>query len=176
MIFTTTKLSGAFVIEPERFKDKRGFFAPAWTQAAFAAHGIEVPAVECNISYSAQRGTLRGIHYQRPPHAQAKLVRCTAGAIFDVIVDLRPDAPTFKQWYGVELSADSRRLLYVPSWCAHGFQTLVAKTEIVYQVSDVYAPQLAAGVRWNDPAFGIEWPVPKPILLLRDAQYPDFTV
>ncbi len=175
MIFTETKLPGAFLIEPERFTDVRGFFAPAWTQAACAAHGITVPVAECNISYSLKRGTLRGMHFQTAPHAQAKLVRCTMGAIYDVIIDLRPALPTFKQWLGVELSARDRRMFYVPEGCAHGFQTLVDETEIVYQVSDVYAPEHAAGVRWNDPAFRIEWPLGTPILLPRDEQYPDFS-
>ncbi len=175
MIFTETKLPGAFLIAPERFTDARGFFAPAWTQAACAAHGITVPVVECNISYSSKRGTLRGMHFQTAPHAQAKLVRCTRGAIYDAIIDLRADSPTYKQWLGVELTAENRRMLYVPAGYAHGFQTLVDETEVVYQVSDVYAPALATGVRWNDPAFQIAWPVSAPILLPRDEQYPDFS-
>ena len=175
MIFTETKLPGAFLIKPKRHMDVRGFFAPAWTQEAFAKHGIEVPTAACNISYSKRRGTLRGLHFQRPPHEQAKLVLCTKGAIFDVIVDLRRDSPTFKQPYTVKLTAASCQMLYVPVGFAHGFQTLEDETEIVYQVSDVYAPALEAGVRWNDPAFKIKWRVPKPILIRRDAQYPDFT-
>lgn len=175
MIFTETKLPGAVLIEPERFADVRGFFAPAWTQAACAAHGITVPVVECNISYSAKRGTLRGMHFQTAPHAQAKLVRCTRGAIYDAIIDLRADSPTYKQWLGVELTAENRHMLYVPAGYAHGFQTLADETEIVYQVSDVYAPALATGVRWNDPAFQIAWPISAPILLPRDEQYPDFS-
>ncbi len=175
MIFTATKLPGAFVIEPKRFTDERGFFAPAWTQTAFATHGITVPTTECNISVSAKQGTLRGMHYQRPPYAQAKLVRCTAGAIYDVIIDLRPDSPTYKQWFSVELTADNRLMLYVPEDFAHGFLTLRDDTEVVYQVSAAYAPEYAAGVRWNDPAFGVEWPASELILLPRDAQYPDFS-
>ena len=177
MNFIATKLPGAFVIEPERFADERGFLACAWSARAFTEHNLSAPFVECNISYNRRRGTLRGMHFQRAPHAQAKLVRCTRGAIYDVIIDLRPDAPTFKQWLGVELTAENRRMLYVPEAFAHGFQTLTDDTELYYQMSDVYAPECAAGVRWNDPAFGIEWPDndgQARIIIARDEQYPDF--
>jgi len=177
MEFTETKIKKAFIIEPRRFEDERGFLAPAWRQRDFAARGIEVQFVEANISFSRKCGTLRGMHYQSPPHAQAKLVRCTAGAIYDVIIDLRRESPTFRQWIGVELTADNRRLLYVPEGCAHGFQTLEDDTEVFYQMSDVYAPEYAGGARWNDPAFGIEWPpTGERVIVARDQEYPDFTL
>ncbi len=176
MIFTETKLRGVFLIEPRRFEDDRGFFAPSFSAKEFAARGMVSVFVENNISYSKSCGTLRGIHYQAAPHGQAKLVRCTRGAVFDVAVDLRPDSPTFKQWIGVELSAENRMMLYVPDDCAHGFQTLVDDTEVFYMVSRAYAPESGRGCRWNDPAFGIEWPhVNKRVLCERDRQYPDFT-
>lgn len=178
MNFIATKLPGAFVIEPERFTDERGFLARAWSAREFAAQGLPAPFAECNISYNRRRGTLRGMHFQHPPHAQAKLVRCTRGAIYDVIIDLRADSPTYKQWLGVELTAENRRMLYVPADFAHGFQTLTDDTELYYQMADVYAPDCAAGIRWNDPAFGIVWPdnggEPRTIIA-RDEQYPDFT-
>ena len=156
MNFIATKLPGAFVIEPERFADERGFLARAWSAHAFAEHRLSAPFVECNISYNRRRGTLRGMHFQRAPHAQAKLVRCTRGAIYDAIIDLRPDAPTFKQWLGIELTAENRRMLYVPEGFAHGFQTLTDDTELYYQMSATYAPGYADGVRWDDPAFGVK--------------------
>jgi dTDP-4-dehydrorhamnose 3,5-epimerase len=174
MNFTQLQLPGVFLIEPQRFEDARGFLAPAWSQSAFAAHGLTVPCVQSNISFSRTRGTLRGLHYQRAPHAQAKLVRCSTGALYDVVLDLRPDSPTYKQWLSVELPAARRCLLYVPEGCAHGFQTLADNTEVVYQVSHAYTPEYAAGVRWNDPTFGITWPISAPIMIARDADYPDF--
>jgi dTDP-4-dehydrorhamnose 3,5-epimerase len=174
MIFTETKLGGAFVIEPRRFEDIRGFFARSWSEREFAEHGIEKPFVEANISFSKMRGTLRGMHFQTAPRAQAKLVRCTRGAIYDVIIDLRPGSETFGQWVGVELTADNRLMLYAPEGCAHGFQTLIDDTEVFYQVSDIYAPEYADGIRWNDPAFGIKWPEEQLTMLPRDRQYPDF--
>ncbi|HEX8070895.1 MAG TPA: dTDP-4-dehydrorhamnose 3,5-epimerase [Pyrinomonadaceae bacterium] len=178
MIFTETKLPGAFLIEPERFADERGFLARAWSAAAFAERGLSAPFSECNISYNRRRGTLRGMHFQRAPHAQAKLVRCTRGALFDAIVDLRPGSPTYKQWVGVELTAENRLMLYVPEDFAHGFQTLADDTELYYQMSAPYAPQAADGVRWDDPAFQIAWPDnggAERIIIARDQQYPDFS-
>ena len=177
MIFNATKLPGAFVIEPERFEDERGFLARAWTAREFAAQGLAPPFVECNISYNRRKGTLRGMHFQRTPHAQAKLVRCTRGALYDVIIDLRPDAPTFKQWLGVELTAENRLMLYVPEGFAHGFQTLADETELYYQMSAPYVPTAADGVRWDDPAFRIEWPDndgAERIIIARDHEYPNF--
>jgi dTDP-4-dehydrorhamnose 3,5-epimerase len=177
MIFTETKLAGAFTIDLEMHTDSRGFLARSWSASEFAARRLNPQAAECNVSFSKRKGTLRGMHFQRPPHVQVKLVRCTAGAIFDAIIDLRPESPTFKQWVAVELTAENRRLLYVPEGFAHGFQTLADNSEVYYQMSDVYAPELAGGVRWNDPAFGIEWPEEdNRIINTRDSEYPNFTV
>ncbi len=175
MNFTETKLSGAFIIDPRRFEDERGFFAPSFSARLFAERGLVSHFVENNISFSAAEGTLRGMHFQAAPHGQAKLVRCTRGRVFDVGVDLRPDSPTFKQWFGVELSAENRRMVYLPGDFAHGFLTLEDDTEVFYQVSSTYAPESGRGVRWNDPAFGIEWPRTRRLILLpRDESYPDF--
>jgi dTDP-4-dehydrorhamnose 3,5-epimerase len=175
MIFTKTKLADAYLIDVEPHEDERGFFARAWCEQEFAEHGLETKVVQCNVSYNRLRGTLRGMHFQAPPHEEVKLVRCTRGAIYDVIVDLRPDSPTFKQWLGVELTADNRRVLYVPKGFAHGYQTLTDDSEVFYQVSEFYTPSAEGGVRWNDPAFGIEWPEPERALLSnRDMHWPDF--
>lgn len=175
MIFTETKIPGVYVIELERFEDERGFFAPSFRAKEFAERELASVFVENNISYSRRRGTLRGLHYQAEPHGQAKLVRCTRGSVFDVAVDLRPNSPTFKQWVGVNLTGENRSMLYLPVDCAHGFQTLVDDTEVFYMVSEVYIPANSAGVRWNDPAFNIEWPhTEQRILIDRDRNYPDF--
>lgn len=174
MLFTQTKLQGAFIVDPQRFEDIRGFFALSWSKAEFAARGLNPRLVECNISVSRKKGTLRGMHFQRTPHAQAKLVRCTRGAVYDVIIDLRTQSPAFRQWVAVELTADNCRMLYVPEGFAHGFQTLSNDTEVFYQMTDVYAPECVAGVRWDDPAFGIEWPHDERIMIERDREYPDF--
>lgn len=177
MRFTETKLPGVYLVEPRRFEDDRGFFAPSFSAREFAARGLASVFVENNISYSKRCGTLRGIHYQASPHEQDKLVRCTRGAIFDVAVDLRPGSPTFKQWTGVELSAENRSMVYLPGDCGHGFQTLTDDTEVFYMVSGVYAPESGRGYRWNDPALGIEWPdVGERVLNERDETYPDFTL
>lgn len=175
MTFIETKLKGAFIIEPERFDDERGFFALTWSPQEFAARGLEVALAECNISFNKRKGTLRGMHYQVAPDSQAKTVRCTMGAIYDVIIDLRPASATFKQWVGVELSARNRSMLYVPKEFAHGFQTLEDSSEVFYQMSSAYVPTSGRGVRWNDPAFGIEWPPDQRIILARDQEYSDFT-
>jgi len=174
MIFVETKLAGVFIIEPERFEDERGFLARTWSQREFAERGLNPKLVECNVSSNIRKGTLRGMHYQSEPFAQAKLVRCTAGAIYDVAIDLRPDSATFKNWEAVELTAENRRMFYIPEGCAHGFQTLEAATEVFYQISEVYAPDYARGVRWNDPAFGVEWPPAKRIIIARDSSYEDW--
>lgn len=176
MRITETKLKGAVLVEVERFEDERGFFARTWSQREFAAHGLNPRLVECNISFNKKKGTLRGMHYQAAPHGQAKLVRCTAGAIYDVIIDLRRESPTFKQWVAVELTAHNRLMLYIPEEFAHGFQTLSDDTEVLYQMSEFYAPESARGVRWDDPAFGIEWPPDERTIIARDQQYPDFTL
>ncbi len=175
MIFTETRLKGAFIIEPERREDERGFFARTWCQREFEAHGLQVTWVQCNISYNREKGTLRGMHYQAAPHGEIKLVRCTMGMTYDVIIDLRPASPTFTQWIAVELSAENRRMLYIPEGFAHGFQTLAPHTEVFYQMSAFYAPAYARGVRWNDPLFGIEWPIEVRSISERDKSFPDFT-
>jgi dTDP-4-dehydrorhamnose 3,5-epimerase len=174
MIFLPSHLSGAYVIEPQRLEDERGFFARTFCQAEFTAHGLKSNFVQCNVSFNIRRGTLRGMHYQAQPHEEAKLVRCTQGAIFDVIIDLRKDSETYKQWLGVELTAVERRMLYVPQGFAHGFQTLEDNSEVFYQMAEVYSPAHARGARWNDPAFNVAWPLPDPIVSARDAAYPDF--
>ncbi len=173
MTFTTTPI-GAVVIEPERLADGRGFFARSFCAREFEARGMNPHVAQCNISFSPRRGTLRGMHFQRAPHAEAKLVRCTAGALYDVALDLRPGSPTFRRHFAIELSAENRTMLYLPEGFAHGFQTLVDDTEIFYQVSAPYAPEHAGGVRWNDPAFGIAWPLPVTMIAERDDAYPDF--
>jgi dTDP-4-dehydrorhamnose 3,5-epimerase len=176
MIFTETELGGAYVIDLEPREDERGFFARAWCADEFAERGLTTRVAQSNVSFNRRQGTVRGMHYQAAPHAEAKLVRCTRGAIFDVIVDLRADSPTYKRWAGVELSADNHRALYVPEGFAHGYQTLVPETETFYQVSEFYAPAAERGVRWNDPAFAIDWPDPGSAFLSeKDAAWPNFT-
>jgi len=174
MIFHKTKLPGACIIEPQQFGDERGFFSRNWSQREFDEQGMTARFVETNTSLSVKTGTLRGMHYQKAPYAQAKLVRCTAGSIYDVIIDLRADSPSFKQWEAVELSADNHLLLYIPEGFAHGFQTLSENSEVFYQVSAYYEPDSARGVRWNDPAFNIDWPEANRIIIARDNEYPDF--
>lgn len=174
LIFTETPLSGAYCIDPEQHTDFRGFFARTWSVEEFAAHGLDARVSHNSIAFNHKRGTLRGIHYQLPPFAEAKLVRCTLGAIYDVIIDLRRDSPTFLRHFGVELTHKNRRALYVPAGFAHGCQCLVDDTEITYVITEQFSPAHARGVRWNDPAFGITWPIPDPIILDRDAAWPDF--
>lgn len=174
MIFTETKLKGAFLIEPERFEDKRGFFARTWCQREFLAHGLNPRLVQSSISFNKKKGTLRGMHYQVAPYEEVKLVRCTKGAIYDVVIDLRPESPTFKHYAAVVLTTDNRKMLYIPERCAHGFQTLEDDTEVFYQMSEFYEPTCARGVRWDDPVFAIEWPPADRIIIERDRNYPDF--
>ena len=174
MKITPTRLQGAFVIEPERIEDDRGFFARTWSQKLYEEFGLDSRVVECSISFNISTGTLRGMHYQAAPYAEVKLVRCTAGAIYDCIVDLRSSSPTFKGWVAVELSAENRLLLYVPEGFAHGFLTLQNGSEVLYQMSAPYLPASARGVRWDDPAFGIEWPGPIQVINERDRGFPDF--
>lgn len=173
MIFTQSGLAGAFVIELERLADERGFFARTWCVKEFAEHGLTDRFVQANLSVTPRAGTLRGMHWQDPPHAEAKLIRVTAGAIHDVIVDLRPGSPTHAQHVGVRLDADNRRMLYVPEGCAHGFLTLADDTEVTYQMSEYYSPEAARGARWDDPSFGITWPAEVRVISERDATYPD---
>lgn len=174
MIFTETKLPGAFVIELEPHADQRGFFARTFCRKEFEAHGINAHVEQCNISFNKRKGTLRGMHFQVAPFAEAKLVRCTWGSIYDVIIDLRPSSPTFKQYFAVELSAKNRTMLFIPEGFAHGFQTLRDDTEVFYQMAQSFSAEHARGVRWNDPAFGIEWPEDERIIIERDRNYPDF--
>jgi dTDP-4-dehydrorhamnose 3,5-epimerase len=174
MIFTETTLAGAFIIEPERIEDERGFFARTWCQREFAARGLTSRLAQCNISFNTNAGTLRGMHYQADPYGEVKLVRCTMGAIHDVIIDLRPESPMFTQHVAVVLSARNRAMLYIPEGFAHGFLTLEDNTEVFYQMSALYAPAHARGVRWNDPAFAIAWPMEVRVIAERDRTYPDF--
>ncbi len=174
MIFTETKLPGAFVIELEKHADQRGFFARTFCRKEFEAHGLNPQVAQCNVSFNKRKGTLRGMHYQAVPFAEAKLVRCTSGSIYDVIIDIRRSSPTFKQHFAVELSAENHKMLYIPEEFAHGFQTLQDDTEIFYQMSQHFSPEHARGVRWNDPTFRIEWPEDERIIIERDQRYPDF--
>jgi dTDP-4-dehydrorhamnose 3,5-epimerase len=174
MIYRSTPLAGAFVIELEKRGDDRGFFARVFCREEFAARGLSNRFVQINDSLSARRGTLRGMHYQLPPNAETKLVRCIRGALWDCILDLRPGSPSFGQWYGEELSAENRRMMYVPKGFGHGFVTLSDDTEAFYLVDEPYAPDRERGVRWNDPAFGIRWPLEPTVLSERDARQRDF--
>lgn len=176
MIFSETQLPGAFIIDLEPIEDMRGSFARAWSESEWAAQGLETRIAQCNVSYNSRKGTLRGMHFQRSPHDEVKLVRCTRGALYDVIVDLRPDSPTCQKWIGAELDEDNRRMVYVPKGFAHGFQTLTNDTEIFYMVSENHTPGSAGGVRWNDPAFNIVWPLGEPTVISdKDRRWPDFT-
>jgi dTDP-4-dehydrorhamnose 3,5-epimerase len=174
MRFRESQLGNAYIIEPELFEDERGFFARTWCQAEFREHGLNPGLVQCSISFNRSRGTLRGMHYQVAPNEEAKLVRCTAGAIWDVIIDLRPSSPTFRHWISVELTARNHRMLYVPEGFAHGFLTLDDDTEVAYQISEFYAAECARGVRWNDTAFGIRWPEEVRVISARDQSFPDY--
>jgi dTDP-4-dehydrorhamnose 3,5-epimerase len=172
MIFTKTNLKDAFIVEPEPREDARGFFARTFCAREFAERGLVTQFVQCSVSASRNRGTLRGLHYQRPPACEVKLVRCTAGALFDVIVDLRPASPTYLRHLAVELTARNRKALYVPEMFAHGFQTLEENTEVLYQISQYYAPETAAGVRFDDPRLAIQWPLPVTTLSEKDMTWP----
>ena len=174
MLFTETKLKGAYIVDLEPREDERGFFARSWCADEFEKLGLNANLSQCNISFNKKCGTLRGMHFQDEPYPEAKLVRCTMGAIYDVIVDLRPESPTFRRWFAVELSAENRRALYVPEHFAHGFQTLTDNSEVFYQMSEFFHPECARGLRWDDPAFGIEWPHAAPILSPRDQAYEDY--
>jgi dTDP-4-dehydrorhamnose 3,5-epimerase len=175
LIFKETKLKGAFVIEPERFEDQRGFFARSFSRDEFLEHGLKAHFVEAGISFNLKKRTVRGMHFQAPPHAQAKLVRCTRGAIYDAMIDLRPESPTYKQWFAHELTGQNRLMLYIPEGFAHGFQTLEDETEVFYQLSERYTPASERGVRWNDPVFNIHWPETEHVIINeRDRTYPDY--
>jgi dTDP-4-dehydrorhamnose 3,5-epimerase len=175
MDFAPTPLKDAYIIEVEKLEDERGFFARTWCQQEFTKQNLDPCLVQCNISFNKKKGTLRGMHFQVPPFAETKLVRCTQGAIYDVIADLRPESETYLHWTAVELTADNRKALYVPKGFAHGFQTLEDHTEIFYQMSEFYAPNQAGGFRWNDPTFNINWPESISIISDRDQEYADYS-
>jgi dTDP-4-dehydrorhamnose 3,5-epimerase len=174
VIFAETELKGVFIVEVDKLVDARGFFARVWCEQELRGQDLNPRIAQCSISFNHKRGTLRGMHYQVAPHEEAKLVRCTAGAIYDVVLDLRPDSSTYTRWTSVELTALNRRMMYIPEGCAHGFQTLEDETEVLYLISQVYDAASARGVRWNDPAFSIEWPAANRTLSDRDRTYPDF--
>lgn len=175
MHFESTKIPGVVIVRPERFEDERGFFARAWAKGTFEEQGLNTSIVQCSQSFNAKKGTLRGMHYQAGPFAEAKFVRCTQGAIYDVAVDIRPDSPNYKQWVGVELTADNGVALYIPEGCAHGFLSLEDATEVFYMITAPYTPEAARGFRYNDPAIGIEWPGEALAINERDASYSDFS-
>jgi dTDP-4-dehydrorhamnose 3,5-epimerase len=174
VIFTPTPLAGSFVIEPEPAADARGLFARTWCRREMEAHGLETRLAQCSTSFNKRKGTLRGMHYQLPPFAETKIVRCTRGAIHDVIIDLRPESATFTRHFAVVLTADTRKALYVPVGFAHGFQTLEDDSEVLYQISEFYSPEHSRGVRWDDPAVAIPWPPDERTMSDRDRSYPDF--
>ncbi len=174
MIFIETELKGAFIVEPERLEDERGFFARSWCKREFETHGLNPSLVQCNISFNRKKGTLRGMHYQVAPHEEAKLVRCTAGGIYDVIIDLRPGSPTFTHWISIELTEENRKMVFIPEGCAHGSLTLQDNSEVFYQMSEFYSPDCAKGVRWNDPVFGIQWPISVTVISEKDKHYLEF--
>jgi dTDP-4-dehydrorhamnose 3,5-epimerase len=174
MIFEETNIRGVVEVRLNRIADERGFFARSWCREEFEKAGLDARLVQCNISYNPRKGTLRGMHYQLAPHAEAKLVRCTMGAIYDVILDLRVESPTYKKWMGINLTAENRDMVYIPEGCAHGFLTLEDDCEVFYQMSQFYSAGAARGVRWDDPAFGIVWPAKPESLSDRDRNYPDF--
>ena len=176
MIFAETPLPGAYVIELDKHQDERGFFARSWCAREFAAKGLDPHLVQCNVSFNKLKGTLRGLHYQIPPHAEAKLVRCTKGSLYDVIVDLRKASPTFLRWFAIELTAANHRMLYIPNLFAHGFQTLEDDTEIFYQMSEFYEPAASKGLRWNDPKLSINWPAADRTMSQKDQAYPNLDV
>jgi dTDP-4-dehydrorhamnose 3,5-epimerase len=174
MIVSSASIEGVRLLEIEPLRDERGFFARTWCRRELSQQGLCVNVAQESISYSHRKGTLRGLHFQMPPHDEVKIVRCTRGAVFEVIVDLRPDSVTYLLWQGFELTAENRRALYVPKGCANGFQTLIDKTELYYQISAFHAPQAAAGYRYDDRAFAIAWPLPITVISERDLGWPDF--
>lgn len=174
MIVTRADVEGVFVLDVERREDERGFFARTFAVDELRPRGLVANVTQASVAFNRRKGTLRGMHFQRPPHEETKIVRCTRGAVFDVAVDLRPKSPTFKRWFGVQLDEDNRRSLYIPAGCAHGVLTLRDDTEVLYLIDAAYAPEAAGGVRWNDPAFGIKWPMVPEVVSRRDGAYPAF--
>jgi dTDP-4-dehydrorhamnose 3,5-epimerase len=174
MLFEALDVTGAWLITPELIHDERGWFARSWSRDEFADRGLNTNVAQCNLSFNNSRGTLRGLHYQAAPHEETKLVRCTSGSLWDVVVDLRGDSPTFMRHAGAVLSSENRSMMYVPEGCAHGFITLEDGVEILYQISEFFTPSAQRGVRWNDPAFGIEWPEEVSVINSRDDSYADF--
>ena len=174
MIVTATELHGAYIVDLNRLEDERGFFARAWCRDELEEHGLNPEIRQINLSFSRRRGTLRGLHYQREPDAEVKLIRCVRGGVYDVIADLRAESPTYGAWFGIELTAENRRALYIPKGCAHGLQTLEDDTEVIYQVSASYAPASEGGIRFDDPYFGIEWPLAVTEISEKDSSWPDY--
>ena len=174
MIFTETKLKGAYTIDSEKIEDNRGFFARTWDKKEFEKMGLDSDLVQCSISFNNKKGTLRGMHYQENPFEESKVVRCTRGKIFDVIIDLRPQSSSFKQWFGVELDSNNHKSLYIPKGFAHGFQTLEDDCEVFYEISQYYNPEKARGISWDDKAFGIDWPLEVSVISEKDLSYPPF--
>lgn len=174
MIFKETKLAGVYVIEMKRFDDARGFFANTFLSDEFKKYGLPTEFSQCSVSYNNRKGTLRGMHHQVAPHTQAKLIRCTLGAVYDVVLDLRKDSKTFGQWIGKELSQENRRAIFIPPGLAHGFQTVSEPSEIFYQITGAYAPEFERAVRWNDPSFNIKWPIVPPLLSEKDSKIADY--
>jgi dTDP-4-dehydrorhamnose 3,5-epimerase len=176
MEFLKTKLPGVFEVHIEAKLDERGFFARTWCQQEFETQGLAAKLAQCSLSFNKRKGTLRGMHYQVAPHEETKLIRCTQGAIYDVVLDLRPQSPSFQEWIAVELTAEKRNMIYVPQGCAHGFLTLEDQSEVTYQMSEFQNPESARGVRWDDPAFQIQWPAKVEVISERDRNYPNFQV
>ncbi len=174
MKFTETPIGGVLLVDLEPVHDERGFFARMYCEEEFRSRGLEPRIAQSSMAHNARKGTLRGMHFQRDPHAEVKLVRCTSGSVYDVVIDLRPGSPTFRHWFGTELTARNRRMLYIPHGIAHGYQSLEDETEISYQMSTPYLPEAAAGVRWDDPAFAVRWPLEVTAITERDRSYPDF--
>lgn len=174
MKFTETKLKGTFLIELEKREDSRGFFARTFCANEFRDHSLETKIVQTNMSQTLKKGTLRGMHFQKPPYQETKLVRCTRGAIYDVIIDLRPDSPTFKEWFGIELTAENHKMLFVPRGFAHGFVTLTDDCEVIYEVSEFYTSEFEVGIKYNDPAFNIKWPIKITDISEKDGAYQEF--
>jgi dTDP-4-dehydrorhamnose 3,5-epimerase len=174
MKFIKTPLDGAYLIELEPIADERGFFARSWCREEFLSHGLNPNLAQCSISFNKKKGILRGMHYQEEPYQEAKLVRCYSGAIYDVILDLRPTSPSHRKWFAAELTATNRTMIYLPAGFAHGFQTLGDNCELFYQISESYKPECTRGVRWNDPTFAIQWPIADRIISDRDHSFPDY--